>query len=87
MKTIKTALAILFLTGCGAAPKKVFVHPEKFNLDLIVPTAWDGAYPVSHFEHEMVLNTPYYDYMGTKYTLVSTDNPDVFIIRVRVDKP
>ena len=42
---------------------------------------------MSHFEHEMVLNTPYYDYMGTKYTLVSTDNPDVFIIRVRVDKP
>tara|TARA_Y100001937_G_scaffold102902_1_gene141662 strand:+ start:11768 stop:12031 length:264 start_codon:yes stop_codon:yes gene_type:complete len=87
MKIIKTVLAILFLTGCGATPKKVFVHPEKFNLDLIVPTVWDGAYPVSYFEREMVLNTSYYDYMGTKYTLVSTDNPDVFVIRVRVDRP
>ena len=46
------------------APKNVYVQPEKYNCDLIIPTIWDGNHPVEHFQHEMILNAVYHDYYG-----------------------
>jgi hypothetical protein len=86
MKTVVLLLALLFV-GCTTAPKNVYVHPEKFNADLIIPLVWDGHFPVAHFEHEMVLNTEYYDYQGHMYRLVETDIPGVYAIRIDVPAP
>jgi len=86
---MKTPLLLLTLlaAGCSTAPKNLFVHPEKYNCDLIIPTIWDGTHPVSHFEHELIIGVPYYDYMGMQYTLVETEVPNVFAIKVKVANP
>ena len=86
---MKTTLLLLTLlvAGCSTAPKNLYVHPEKYNCDLIIPTIWDGTHPVSHFEHELVIGLTYYDYMGMQYTLVETDHPGVFSLRVKVAAP
>jgi|TARA_R100000458_G_C8254797_1_gene231068 hypothetical protein len=86
MKTIALLLPVLFV-GCMSTPAKVYVQPEKFNCDLIIPTIWDGNHPVEHFEHEMLLNAVYHDYMGHRYTLVATDTPNVFALQVDVPQP
>jgi hypothetical protein len=86
MKTIALLLPVLFV-GCMSTPAKVYVQPEKFNCDLIIPTIWDGNHPVEHFEHEMILDAVYHDYTGYKYTLVATDIPNVFALQVDVDQP
>ena len=86
MKLLYTVPALL-LAGCMTAPKNVFVKPEKYNCDLIIPTIWDGTHPVSNFEHELVIGLTYYDYMGMQYTLVETDYPGVFALRVKVPAP
>ena len=75
MKTIALLLPVLFV-GCMSTPTKVYVQPEKFNCDLIIPTIWDGNHPVEHFQHEMILNAVYHDYMGNQY--VGGRHPDVF---------
>tara|TARA_Y100000004_G_C8813492_1_gene368777 strand:+ start:33 stop:293 length:261 start_codon:yes stop_codon:yes gene_type:complete len=86
---MKTTLLLLTLlvAGCSTAPKNLYVHPERYNCDLIIPTIWDGTHPVSHFEHELVIGLTYYDYMGMQYTLVETDQPGVFSLRVKVAAP
>ena len=86
---MKTTLLLLTLlvAGCSTAPKNLYVHPEKYNCDLIIPTIWDGTHPVSNFEHELVIGLTYYDYMGMQYTLVETDYPGVFALRVKVPAP
>ena len=86
MKIVKLFPALL-LAGCMAPRKNVYVQPEKYSCDLIIPTIWDGSHPVTYFEHEMLLDTPYYDYMGQEYRLVATDVPGVFAIKVSVPKP
>lgn len=86
MKLLYTVPALL-LAGCMTAPKDVFVKPEKYNCDLIIPTIWDGNYPVSHFEHELAVGVTYYDYMGMQYTLVETETPNVFALKVKVVSP
>ena len=86
MKTIALLLPVFFV-GCMSAPTKVYVQPEKFNCDLIIPTIWDGNHPVEHFQHEMILNAVYHDYMGHQYKLVKTDTPDVFALQIDVPKP
>lgn len=86
MKFIYLLPAIL-LASCTIAPKNVYVHPEKYNCDLIIPTIWDGNHPVEHFEHELVVGTEYHDYYGMKYKLVETDVPGVFILQIKVDRP
>lgn len=86
---MKTTLLLLTLlvAGCSTAPKNLYVHPEKYNCDLIIPTIWDGNHPVSHFEHELVIGLTYYDYMGMEYSLHETETPGVFALRVRVAAP
>ena len=86
MKTIPLLLTLL-VAGCTTAPKNLYVHPEKYNCDLIIPTIWDGTHPVSHFEHELVVGVTYHDYMGMEYTLVETETPGVFSLRVKVVAP
>ena len=86
MKTT-TLFACLLLAGCTTAPKGVYVHPEKFNCDLIIPTIWDGNYPVKNFEHEIVLGQVYHDHYGMQYMLVETDVPNVFSLQVDVVRP
>ena len=86
MKVLNLIAAIL-LVGCSTTPKNLYVHPEKYNCDLIIPTIWDGNHPVKHFEHELLLNTTYYDYRGIKYTLVETKVPNVYALRVQVVNP
>lgn len=86
MKLLYTVPALL-LAGCMTAPKNVFIHPEKYNCDLIIPTIWDGNHPVTHFEHELVIGLTYYDYMGMEYTLMDTDDPGVYVLRVQVTQP
>ena len=86
MKTVGLLLVLLFV-GCTTAPKNVYVHPEKFNCDLIIPLVWDGHFPVTHFEHELMLDTEYYDYQGHMYRLVGTDTPGVYAIQIDVPKP
>ena len=86
MRTTALLLALL-AAGCSTAPKNLYVHPERYNCDLILPTIWDGVHPVSHFEHELVLGVTYHDYMGTEYVLVKTDVPDVFALKVQVARP
>tara|TARA_R100001224_G_scaffold90580_2_gene59706 strand:+ start:2795 stop:3010 length:216 start_codon:yes stop_codon:yes gene_type:complete len=70
-----------------STPAKVYVQPEKFNCDLIIPTIWDGNHPVEHFEHEMLLDVVYHDYTGNGYKLVATDTPNVFALQVDVLQP
>ena len=83
-----TALLLTLLAaGCSTAPKKLFVHPEKYNCDLLITTKWDGNHPVIYFECEILLGATEYDYMGTAYTLIETDVPDVYVLRVRVERP
>ena len=86
MKLLHIAPA-LFLAGCMTTPKNVLVQPEKYSCDLIIPTIWDGSHPVSHFEHELVVGVTYHDYRGIEYTLVETDTPNVFALKVRVVTP
>ena len=86
MKLLYTVPALL-LAGCMTAPKNVFIHPEKYNCDLIIPTIWDGNHPVTHFEHELVIGLTYYDYMGMEYTLMDTEDPGVYVLRVQVTQP
>ncbi len=80
-------LPAVLLASCTVAPKNVFVHPEKYSCDLIIPTIWDGCHPVSHFEHELVVGSEYYDYYGMKYKLVETETPGVFILQIDVQRP
>lgn len=86
MKTTALLLALI-LAGCSTAPKNLFVHPENYNCDLIIATKWDGNHPIKYFEHEILLGSTQYDYMGTAYTLVATDVPGVYVLRVKVDRP
>lgn len=86
MKSITVVLGVLCV-GCTTAPKKVYVYPEKFKSDVIIPLVWDGQYPVTHFEHEIMLNTEYYDYQGQVYRLVETDTPGVYAIQIDVPAP
>ena len=81
------ALLALLVAGCSTAPKNLYVHPERYNCDLIIPTAWDGEHPVAHFERELIVGVSYYDYMGTEYALVDTDTPGVYMLRVQVANP
>ncbi len=80
-------LFTLLAAGCSTVPKNLYVHPEKYNCDLVIPTIWDGKHPVSYFEHELVLGTTYHDYTGTEYVLVQTDVPGVFALKVKVVNP
>lgn len=80
-------LPAVLLASCMTVPQNVYVHPEKYNCDLIIPTIWDGEYPVDYFEHEILLGATYYDYLGMKYELVKSDVDSVFILRVRLVKP
>ncbi len=86
---MRTTLALLALlaAGCSTAPKNLYVHPEHYNCDLILPTIWDGSHPVEHFEHELVVGVTYHDYMGMKYTLVEKETPGVYALRVEVPLP
>ena len=86
MKFIYLLPAVL-LASCMTTPKNVYVNPENYKCDLIIPTIWDGAQPVEHFEHEIVLGQVYYDYFGMKYKFVETDTPGVFVLQVDVDRP
>ena len=86
MRTTALLLA-LFAAACSTAPKNLYIHPERYNCDLIIPTVWDGNHPVKHFEHELVIGLTYYDYMGMEYTLVDTDDPGVYVLRVQVTRP
>ena len=86
---MRTTLAMLALlaAGCSTAPKNLYIHPERYNCDLIIPTIWDGSHPVKYFQHELVIGMTYHDYMGMQYTLVDTDTPGVFVLRVQVANP
>ena len=86
MKTVAILSCLLF-AGCMTAPKNVYVQPEKYNCDLLIPTIWDGNHPVKHFEHEIVLGQTYHDYYGMEYRLMPTDKPDVFSLKVEVTRP
>ena len=86
MKTVMILSCLLF-AGCMTAPKNVYVQPEKYNCDLIIPTIWDGNHPVKHFEHEIVVGHTYHDYYGMEYKLMPTKTPDVFILQVQVTRP
>ena len=86
MKLLHMAPALL-LAGCMTTPKNVLVQPEKYSCDLIIPTIWDGTHPVSYFEHELAVGVTYYDYRGIEYTLVETDTPNVFALKVKVVAP
>ena len=86
MKTT-ALLLILIAAGCSTAPKNLYVHPDRYNCDLIIPTIWDGNHPVAHFEHKLIVGFKYNDYMGTEYTLVETETPGVYALRVQVSRP
>lgn len=86
MKFIYLLPAVL-LASCTIAPKSVYVHPERYQCDLIIPTIWDGSHPVEHFEHELVLGAQYHDYYGMKYRLVESNTPGVFILQIDVERP
>lgn len=85
MKTAALLLTLL-LAGCHTAPKNLFVKPEMYSSDLIIPTVWDGNHPIAYFEHELLVGATYYDYRGVEYKLVETDVPNVFALRVQVVK-
>ncbi len=80
-------LPAVLLASCSVAPKNVFVNPENYSCDLIIPTIWDGVHPVEHFEHEIVLNQVYHDYFGMKYKLVESETPGVFLLQIDVERP
>ena len=87
MKIIKIACAFFLACGCTTTPKNLYVHPENYKCDLIIPTIWDGSHPVQYFELEIVLGQTYHDYYGMQYKLMPTDQPDVFSLRVKVARP
>lgn len=87
MKIIKIACAFFLACGCTTTPKNLYVHPEDYKCDLIIPTIWDGGHPVQYFEHEIVIGQTYHDYYGMQYKLMPTDQPDVFSLRVKVARP
>lgn len=86
MKTI-TLLSPLLLVGCMSTPKNVFVRPEVYECDLIISTTWDENHPIAHFERKLEVGVPYYDYLGTEFTLVPTEDSAVYALRVVVEKP
>ena len=89
MKAI-TLLIPLLAVGCAATmttPKKVYVHPEKYSLDLIIPTAWNGNHPVTHFSHELIVGKTYQDYRGIDYKLVPTEDSNLFVLQIQVNRP
>ena len=86
MKIIRLVPALL-MVGCMTTPKDVYVSPERYQCDLIIPTVWDGNHPVQHFEHELVVGMTYHDHLGMRYKLVPTETPSVFALQIEVDKP
>ena len=75
------------MVGCMSTPKNVFVHPEKYECHLLIPTKWNESHPITFFEKELIVGGTYYDYMGTEYTLIPTEDSSVFALRVSVEKP
>lgn len=89
MKAI-TLLIPLLAVGCAATmttPKKVYVHPENYSCDLIIPTTWDGNQPVAHFSHELIVGKTYRDYRGMEYKLIPTQDSGVFVLQMQVNRP
>tara|TARA_R110002020_G_scaffold90213_1_gene219739 strand:- start:31 stop:300 length:270 start_codon:yes stop_codon:yes gene_type:complete len=89
MKAI-TLLIPFLAVGCMSTmttPKKVYVHPEKYSCDLIIPTTWDGNHPVAHFSQELILGKTYQDYMGMEYKLIPTKDSSLFVLQIQVNRP
>ena len=86
MKTV-IAFTLLLFAGCTTVPKKLYVQPEKFNCDLLIPTSWNGDYPVKFFEHKLIVSQTYEDYNGMSYKLMPTEDPNVFSLQIVVPSP
>ena len=86
MKTIVLFSCLLF-AGCVSVPQRLYVHPQKFSCDLIIPTSWDGCYPVKYFEKKLVIDHVHTDQLGMDYKLVPTDDPKVFVLQIVVPSP
>lgn len=88
---MKSKLNLLFLslflfTGCyNSIPTKVYKNPSKFGFDAMIPTYWDGQYPVRYFEGTVKIGEEWTDWNGRTWVMEKhPTEPDVFIVRTDI---
>ena len=70
MKNIILILSLLLFSGCyGTIPTKVYKNPSKFGFDAMIPTYWDGQYPVRYWESDIKIGEEFTDWNGMTWVI------------------
>ena len=79
-------LLTFLLVGCyGRIPAKMFNKPNKFGLDVMIPTHWDGQYPVRYWETTIEDGDIFMDFNGIVWKVEKhPDKPNTLILRTDI---
>jgi len=88
MKKITFILSLLLLTGCYInIPTKVYKNPSKYGFDAMIPTYWDGQYPVRYWESTITIGEEFTDWNGLTWVVEKHPTREgVLIIKTDINK-
>jgi hypothetical protein len=88
MKNIILILSLFLFSGCyGTIPTKVYKNPSKFGFDAMIPTYWDGQYPVRYWETTIKVGEEFTDWNGLTWVIEKHPNLEgVFILKTDITK-
>jgi hypothetical protein len=75
-------LSLTFLlSGCyNQIPTKVYKNPSKFGFDAMIPTYWDGQYPIRYWENTIKIGEEWTDWNGMTWVIEPHPNNDSLLI-------
>ena len=79
-------LTILLFSGCyNLIPTRVYKNPSKYGFDAMIPTYWDGQYPVRYWENTIKIGEEWTDLNGMTWVIEKHPNmDDILIIRTDI---
>ncbi len=86
-KLILPTLTFLLLGCQNVIPTKVYKNPSKFGFDVMIPTYWDGQYPVRYWEGTIKIGETWTDRNGMTWVIEKHPTEEgVLIIRSDISK-
>jgi hypothetical protein len=86
-KILLILITFLF-SGCyNTIPTKVYKNPSKFGFDAMIPTYWDGQYPIKYWESTIKVGEKWTDWNGITWVIEKHPTEEgVLIVRTDISE-